>query len=483
MFDSKVLKQIGPYLYEIPMSYRSEMRVPALLYADAAIVEAAIRDNSLAQLANVAWLPGIVGYALAMPDIHEGYGFPIGGVAATDRQKGVISPGGVGYDINCGVRLLSTNLDVAEVRPFLPELMNAITAGIPAGVGSGGDVRLQRARLDDALEGGAQWAVTAGYGEKADAEHCEEGGRMPWARASAVSSKAKERGRDQVGTLGSGNHFVELDEVVEIYDPEAAAAFGLRRGQLVAQVHSGSRGLGHQVCTDYVRSFQAVAQREGYKLPDRELVCAPLSSQEGEEYLAAMSAAANFAWANRQVMTHHVRRAFENVLLGKVRRVSVRVVYDVAHNIAKIETHQVAGRSAELCVHRKGATRAFPPGHQAVPQDYRAIGQPVLVPGDMGTASYVLRGTDMAMQNTFGSCCHGAGRVMSRAAAKRQVNAQELRRSLEEQGIVLRAHSTAGLVEEAPDAYKDVHRVVEVVHGAGLALKVAQLRPLAVMKG
>jgi len=482
-FDLRVLRQIGAVLYEIPTSFREEMRVPARLYADATILEAAAQDESLEQLANVAWLPGIVGYALAMPDIHQGYGFPIGGVAATDTRDGVISPGGVGYDINCGVRLLSTNLDVGEVRAQLPALMDAITAAIPAGLGREGSISLQKGGLTEAMEGGAQWAVGAGYGEREDVEHCEERGRMAGAGAGAVSVKARERGRDQLGTLGSGNHFVELGEVAEVYDEKSADAFGLRPGQLVLQVHSGSRGLGHQVCTDSVRRFQDVARREGYKLPDRELVCAPLQSEEGQEYLAAMSAAANFAWANRQIMTHMLRRALENVLAGGARRMRLKVVYDAAHNVAKLERHEVGGRPLELCVHRKGATRAFPPGHPAVPEDYRAVGQPVLVPGDMGTASYVLRGTETAMRESFGSCCHGAGRKLSRAAAKRQVNAQELRQRLESLGIIVRAGSNAGLAEEAPDAYKDIHRVVDVVHSAGLALRVAQLRPVGVMKG
>ncbi|NPV06627.1 MAG: RtcB family protein [Anaerolineae bacterium] len=477
------LVKLDEYVYEIPASYRADMRVPARLYADEMILQAALEDRSLEQLANVAWLPGIVSYALAMPDIHEGYGFPIGGVAATRVDQGVVSPGGVGYDINCGVRLLASNLDAEEVRPYLARLMDAAAQSIPAGVGRGGDVRLQRARLDDALEGGAQWAIGAGFGRREDAEHCEEGGTIARARADAVSARAKDRGRDQLGTLGSGNHFVELDEVAEVYDAQAADAFGLRPGQLVAQIHSGSRGLGHQVCTDYVRSFQSAAKRYGYSLPDRELVCAPIASKDGQDYLAAMSAAANFAWANRQVMTDALRRAFEEALLGKLPRAELVVIYDVAHNVAKIETHRVNGRPLEVCVHRKGATRAFPPGHDAVPVAYRSVGQPVLVPGDMGTASYVLRGTQAAMERSFGSSCHGAGRVLSRRAARGQVDARQLVATLEGRGMEVRAGSMKGLAEEAPEAYKDIHRVVEVVHGAGLATKVARLHPIGVIKG
>jgi tRNA-splicing ligase RtcB len=482
-FDLSTITKVGEYLYEIPASAHPGMKVPARLYADETILRDASEDRSLEQLANVAWLPGIVSYSLAMPDIHEGYGFPIGGVAATRVDQGVVSPGGVGYDINCGVRLLASNLDAEEVRPFLAQLMDAVARGVPAGVGRGGDVRLAKARLDDALEGGAQWAIQAGFGDRVDAEHCEENGRITGAQASAVSDRAKDRGRDQLGTLGAGNHFLELDEVTEIYDAKAADAFGLRRGQLVVQIHSGSRGLGHQVCTDYVRSFQSAVKRYGYALPDRELVCAPVQSQDGQDYLAAMAAAANFAWANRQIMTDAVRQAFEHTLTGKVGQARLRVVYDVAHNVAKIETHRVNDQAVKVCVHRKGATRAFPPGHEAVPAAYRAVGQPVLVPGDMGTASYVLCGTQEAMERSFGSSCHGAGRVLSRRAARGQVDSRRLLAELESRGMQVRAGSLKGLAEEAPDAYKDIHRVVEVVHGAGLARKVARLQPLGVVKG
>ncbi len=482
-FDLKRVIKLDDYRYEIPRAADGSMRVPARLFADEEILRAAASDRSLEQLVNVAWLPGIVGAAIAMPDIHEGYGFPIGGVAATSVDDGVVSPGGVGYDINCGVRLLSADVDAAAVRSLLPRIMDALLHAVPAGVGRGGDVRMQRARLADVLEGGAQWAVKAGYGSREDSEHCEEGGCIRSARAEAVSDRAKERGRDQVGTLGSGNHFLELDEVAEVYDAAAADAFGLSPGQLVVQIHSGSRGLGHQVCTDYVRAFQGAARRFGYQLPDRELVCAPVNSTEGQDYLAAMSAAANYAWANRQVMTDAIRRVLEAVIPSTMRRVHLRVVYDVAHNVAKLETHRVGGREMRVCVHRKGATRAFPPGHPEVPARYRAVGQPVLVPGDMGTASYVLRGTQTAMEESLGSSCHGAGRIMSRGAARSSVDARDLRERLEGKGISVRAGSLKGLAEEAPEAYKDIHRVVEVVHGAGLALRVARLQPLGVVKG
>lgn len=482
-FDVSSLNRLDEYLWEIPAAYKLGMRVAGRLYAAPEIVAAAAKDDSLNQLANVATLPGIVGYALAMPDIHEGYGFPIGGVAVTDVRDGVISPGGVGYDINCGVRLLTAGFDVDAVRPHLPDLMNAVSAAVPAGLGSGGGVRLAKSRLDDVLEGGAVWAASAGYGERDDIERCEEEGCIRFARAAAVSTKAKERGHDQLGTLGSGNHFIEIDEVTAVFDRAAADAYGLRQGQLAVQVHSGSRGLGHQVCTDYVRDFQGVVRRLGYDLPDRELVCAPVADAEGQSYLAAMSAAANFAWANRQVMTHALRRAFETALAGKVRQAGLRLVYDVAHNVAKIERHRVDGASRELCVHRKGATRAFPSGHPDVPAAYQSVGQPVLVPGDMGTASYVLVAEEAAMRLTFGSCCHGAGRLLSRAAARRQVDVKVLRQELEGRGIAVRAHSAGGLAEEAPVAYKDIDAVVAVVEGAGIARRVAQLRPIGVIKG
>jgi tRNA-splicing ligase RtcB len=483
MVDKKDLRRITDYLYEIPKEYREDMRVPARIYADEKLLEATFRDRSLEQLVNTATLPGIVSYALAMPDIHQGYGFTIGGVAATRYPSGVISPGGVGYDINCGVRLLTSNLEVEEVKPHVSALINALYRNVPSGVGKKGGLKLSPSQMDQVLEKGAAWAVKQGYGTKEELKRIEERGAMAGAEARAVSSRAKERGKNQLGTLGSGNHFLEIEEVVEVYDEEVADVFGLFPGQLAVQIHSGSRGLGHQVCTDYVRNLQEAVTRYGIELPDRELVCAPLDSPEGRDYFAAMAGAANYAWANRQCLTHLTRRTFDEVLAGKVKSWELTTIYDVAHNIAKIEEYEVDGRRTKLCVHRKGATRAFGPGQPELPEVYRAVGQPVLVPGDMGTASYVLVGTREAMEASFGSTCHGAGRVLSRKAAKKQIRGDRLRAELAAEGIQVRAGSMAGLAEEAPAAYKDIERVVDVVHRAGLAHKVAKLRPLAVMKG
>ena len=479
----KDIRKLGPYLYEIQKNFRSDMRVPARIYADEAILEASLKDQSLVQLVNTATLPGVVKYALSMPDIHQGYGFPIGGVVATRVEDGVVSPGGVGYDINCGVRLLASELEEGVVRPYLEDLATWLYQQVPSGVGVGGFLHLKKKELDEVLEQGARWALRRGYATHDDLIHTEEGGALATARADKVSERAKERGRGQIGTLGAGNHFAEIDVVDEIFDEDAAYAFGLFPGQVVVQIHCGSRGLGHQVCTDYVRRFQASIKRYGISLPDRQLVCAPIQSPEGQDYLAAMAAAANFAWANRQLLTHQAREAFMKALAGKVKRWDLRVVYDIAHNMAKIETHEVDGQPMTVCVHRKGATRAFGPGNPVLPPDYIDVGQPVLVPGSMGTASYVLVGTEGAMRQTFGSTCHGAGRQLSRKAAKRQVHGNTLRMELEEQGIVVRAGSMRGLAEEAPIAYKDVSRVVDIVHNAGIARKVARLRPIAVVKG
>ena len=483
MVHKKDLKRITDYLYEIPKEYREDMRVPARIYADEKLLEASFGDRSLEQLVNTATLPGIVSYALAMPDIHQGYGFTIGGVAATRYPSGVISPGGVGYDINCGVRLLISNMEANEIKPHISTLISALYRNVPSGVGKKGSIKLSPSQMDQVLEKGAAWAVKQGYGPQEDLERIEERGAMAGAEPGAVSSRAKERGKNQLGTLGSGNHFLEIEEVVEVYDQEVADAFGLFPGQLAVQIHSGSRGFGHQVCTDYVRSLQKAVTQYGIQLPDRELVCAPLDSPEGRDYFAAMAGAANYAWANRQCLTHHTRRTFEEVLAGKVRNWELITVYDVAHNIAKIEEYEVDGQRTKLCVHRKGATRAFGPGQPELPEIYRAVGQPVLVPGDMGTASYVLVGTKEAMKASFGSTCHGAGRVLSRSAAKKRIRGDKLKAELEAKGIQVRAGSMSGLAEEAPDAYKDIERVVDVVHRAGLARKVAKLRPLAVMKG
>jgi tRNA-splicing ligase RtcB len=476
-------KQLDKYVFEVPASFRSDMRVAARFYADEELLKGVVADNSLLQLINTATLPGIVKYALAMPDIHQGYGFPIGGVVATELPDGIISPGGVGYDINCGVRLLATHLNEDEIRPHLDDLATILYANCPSGVGKGGNIKLKAGELDRVMVEGAQWAVKRGYGTEADLEHTEEYGCLDGAHPAKVSQRAKERGKGQVGTLGAGNHFIEIDVVEKIMDPIAAQQIGLFKGQIALQIHCGSRGLGHQVCSDYVKQFQKTISKYGLQLPDRELVCAPSSSPEGQNYLAAMKAAANYAFANRQVLSFHIRRSFEQVLAGKVSNYHIFQIYDIAHNMAKVETHRIDGKQMQLCVHRKGATRAFGPGSPQLPAVYRNIGQPVLVPGSMGTASWVLLGTEESMVQTFGSTCHGAGRTMSRKKAKKSIHGAILREELEGRGILVRAGSMSGLAEEAPKAYKDVDRVVEVVHGAGIAKKVAKLRPIAVIKG
>jgi tRNA-splicing ligase RtcB len=483
MVSSKDFKRIDKYLYEVPQSFRDDMRVPARFYADPELLQGALGDKSLEQLVNTATMPGIVKYALAMPDIHQGYGFPIGGVVATELPDGVISPGGVGYDINCGVRLLGTHLEQAEVSPHLDDLASALYFNCPSGVGKGGSIRLKPGELERLVEQGARWALKRGYATEADLERTEENGCIEGADAGKLSERAKKRGKDQVGTLGAGNHFIEVDVVDAVFDEVAADRMGLAPGRIAVQIHCGSRGFGHQVCSDYVKRFQKVIRKYNLKLPDRELVCAPLNSPEGQDYLAAMKAAANYAFANRQVLTHHIRRSFEQTLAGKVKNFHVFQVYDIAHNMAKVEEHEVAGGRVKVCVHRKGATRAFGPGSPVLPGVYRDIGQPVLVPGSMGTASWVLLGTAGSMAQTFGSTCHGAGRTMSRSKAKKTVRGTELREEMETGGIHVRAGSMSGLAEEAPVAYKDVDRVVEVVHGAGIAKKVARLVPIAVVKG
>jgi tRNA-splicing ligase RtcB len=466
-------ERMSNVMVEVGRAARAGMRVPARIVADDVLLGQIEHDRSVEQLLNVAMLPGVVGFVMGMPDMHEGYGFPVGGVAATSVEGGVISPGGIGFDINCGVRLLATNLqrDQLDVEPVLHDLMRSI----PAGYGRGGRLELPREDVDRVLEGGAPEIVSRfELGARDDLERIEGGGRLAGARASAVSDRAKHRGRDQLGTLGGGNHFLELQRVEAIFDLEAARALGLSLDQITVLVHTGSRGLGHQVCTDYVGTMGASLARHGITLPDRQLACAPFASAEGQAYFAAMCAAANFAFANREVLTHRVREA----LRRRAPEANVRVVYDVAHNIAKIEEH--AG--SRLCVHRKGATRAFGPGDPDVPADYRAIGQPVLIPGSMGTASFVLVGRG-ASALSFSSACHGAGRALSRTAAKARVKGSELRKELERNGIAVRCASNAELAEEAPLAYKDVERVVEVVHRAGLARTVARLRPIGVLKG
>jgi tRNA-splicing ligase RtcB len=476
---SDELVRAGPYAWEVPVDRRADMRVPARIYADDALIEAMVAGEAVSQLMNVTTLPGVVDRVYGMPDMHEGYGFPVGGVAATLMPDGVVSPGGVGFDINCGVRLLATSLTRQAIGTRLESLVHEISRSIPSGTGRGGQWRLTDAELDAVLVHGSGYLVREReYGESSDLEHTESRGCIPGADPAKLSARARDRGRDQLGTMGSGNHFVELQVVDEVLDAEAAEAMRLSRGVVTVLIHTGSRGLGHQVCTDYVRLMDASLASHGIALPDRQLSCAPASSPEGRDYLAAMAAAANFAWANRQLITHRVRQ-----VLGRMFRApsagEAPVVYDVAHNIAKVEDH--GGR--RLCVHRKGATRAFGRGHPDVPDDYRDIGQPVFIPGSMGTASWVLAGERASERLSWGSACHGAGRTMSRAAAKRQVSAADLRAQLEGQGIVVRCPSRAGLTEEAPVAYKDVERVALVVEGAGIARRVARLRPIGVIKG
>jgi len=485
MITKQNLERIADYIWQVPQNFRGDMRAPARLYASEELLEDALQDESVNQLVNTATLPGIVKYAIAMPDIHQGYGFPIGGVVATQLPDGVISPGGVGYDINCGVRLLASHLHAEEIAPHVKDLATALYKNCPSGVGSEGSVPLNAKQLDDVLEQGAEWAVNAsrGYARRDDLDRTEEFGRMPGADAGAVSKRAKQRGRDQLGTLGAGNHFIEVDHVAEVYDAAIADRLGLFAEQVVVQIHCGSRGLGHQVCTDYVNDFQRAVREYQIELPDRELVCAPLSSPEGQAYFKAMAASANFAFANRQVLAYHIRRSLEEVLAGIVKDFDVFQIYDIAHNMAKVEEHDIENKRVKVCVHRKGATRAFGPGSSVLPGDLRDIGQPVLIPGSMGTASYVLVGTAKAMTGTFGSTCHGAGRMMSRTRARKEVRGERLRDELASRGIVIRAGSMPGLAEEAPQAYKDVSRVVAVVHNVGIGRRVARLEPLAVIKG
>jgi tRNA-splicing ligase RtcB (3'-phosphate/5'-hydroxy nucleic acid ligase) len=472
------LRPVGESLWEIPASSRPDMRVPARVFADRELLDAILDDRSLEQLQNVATLPGIVEAALAMPDIHQGYGFPVGGVAATEVPDGVVSPGGVGYDINCGVRLLALPVTLAELGGRRETLVHEISRAAPAGAGKEGGIRVRGDDLDRLLRMGPSALVERGIGTGDDVERTESQGCLEGADPSAVSERARLRGEGQLGTIGSGNHFVELQRVEEVLDAETAAAFGLREGQVAVLIHSGSRGLGHQVCTDYVKRMDAAHRRYGIELPDRQLACAPQSSPEGRAYLAAMAAAANFAWANRHALAHAVRESVRRVLGGEAAD-GTRQVYDVAHNVAKIERYD----GLEVCVHRKGATRAFPAGSPDLPRDYRATGQPVFVPGSMGTASFVLAGEPGSIERSFGTCCHGAGRRLSRTGARKRIGGAELRRQLEAEGIVVRCASNRGLAEEAPFAYKDVDRVVAVVERAGLARRVARLRPVGVVKG
>jgi tRNA-splicing ligase RtcB len=476
-------RRVEDVVWELPTSHRADMRVPVRVFADEQVLQDALRDISLEQAVNVATLPGLVQHVAVMPDVHQGYGFPIGGVAASDAQHGVVSPGGIGYDINCGVRLLAAHVSYDEIRDRIELLAAALDQHCPSGVGSRGPMPLAPPELDAVLVDGANWALGRGLARREDLDRTEEFGRIAGADPDHASARALERGRPQIGTLGAGNHFVEVDVVRGIFDADAAAVLGLSMDQVLVQIHCGSRGFGHQVCTDFVSRLQTAGRKYGIELPDRELACAPLDSPEGRAYLGAMACAANFAFANRQVLAHGVRRAFEQVLAGHVRDFDLHQVYDIAHNMGKMEDHVLDGRRVRVCVHRKGATRAFGPGSEVLPADLRAIGQPVLVPGSMGTASWVLVGTQRAMEQSFGSTCHGAGRLMSRAAAKRQIRGDELQRELRQRGIVVRAGSLPGLAEEAPRAYKDVDRVVDIVVRAGIARRVARLEPVAVVKG
>ncbi|RLE94961.1 MAG: RNA-splicing ligase RtcB [Thermoprotei archaeon] len=478
------LIKLGDYVWEIPKSYKPGMRVPGRIFADDYLLQKMKSDLTLVQCANVAHLPGIYKYAIALPDAHQGYGFPIGGVAAIDAEEGVISPGGVGYDINCGVRLVRTDLTIKDVKPVLKELIDTIFSLVPSGVGVRGKIRLSTSELDNVLSEGVGWAIKHGYGWPEDAEFCEEKGCMKTANPDKVSERAKQRGSGQLGTLGSGNHFLEIQVVDKIYDPKAAKEMGIyEEGQVTVMIHTGSRGFGHQVCSDYLRVMEHAMRKYGIRPPDRELACAPVKSKEAEDYFAAMSCACNFAWANRQCILHWTRQAFEKVFKKKADELGLQLVYDVAHNIAKIEYHKIDGATKKVIVHRKGATRAFPPGHPDIPAKYKNIGQPVLIPGSMGTASYALVGTPRAMEITFGSTAHGAGRFLSRQAAIRRYWGSKVKAELEKRGILVRAANIRVVAEEAPGAYKDVDRVAEVSHRVGIATKVVRLVPIAVTKG
>jgi tRNA-splicing ligase RtcB len=479
------LEQVGPCQWKIPRSYRGDMRVDGLIFADDVLIEQIKKDQGPEQVANVATLPGIQRASLAMPDIHWGYGFCIGGVAATDpEQGGVISPGGVGYDINCGVRLLRSDLHWDTAKPRIRDLVNQLFRDIPTGVGQSGNFTFDKPKLAELMEQGVRYVVDRGWGTEHDLAFTEAGGRLDGADPDRVSDRAYARGFDQCGTLGSGNHFLEVQVIDRVEDEAAAEVMGLREGMLTVLIHSGSRGLGYQVCDDHLASFRNAPKRYGFTLPDNQLACAPVRSPEGQAYLGAMRAAANFAWCNRQLLTHQARKVFERIFGESAESLGLRLVYDVAHNIAKFEHHEVGrGVSKQVCVHRKGATRAFPPGHEEIPEAYRGIGQPVIIPGSMGTASWVLVGQPGSMEQSFGTTCHGAGRMMSRTEAVRRAQGRRIDKELDALGIIARARGHKGLAEEQPAAYKDVDQVVEVVHKAGISKKVARLRPVGVIKG
>jgi tRNA-splicing ligase RtcB len=478
------LNKIDDVRWEIPRTFKEGMRVPGLIFASEKMLNQIWEDKACQQVVDVSFLPGIVGHSLAMPDVHSGYGFPIGGVAATRVKDGVVSPGGVGFDINCGIRLLRTNLSADEVRPHVEQLTYALFSNVPSGVGSEGKLRISLSDLERVLLKGASWAVERGLGESEDLVFTEETGCLRGADPEKVSEKAKKRGLPQLGTLGSGNHFLEIQAVDQIFEPEIARAMGiLEIGQVLVLIHTGSRGLGHQVCDDYIRTMGTAVQRYGISLPDRQLACAPVQSPEGRDYLSAMACAANYAWTNRQCITHWVRESFIKVLDKSPRTLGLEQIYDIAHNIAKIENHTYEGKNQSLCVHRKGATRALPKGHHDLPAIYRNIGQPVLIPGDMGRYSYIAVGTETAMKETFGSTCHGAGRLQSRTAAKKGLRGSDIAYKLAQRGIMVKCDSLGSLAEEASEAYKDVADVIDVADKAGISRKVARAVPLGVIKG
>lgn len=478
------LEKIDNYRWRLPKSYKPGMRVEGIVYADEKLLKDIYQDKALEQVANVAFLPGIVNASLAMPDIHWGFGFPIGGVAATDIESGgVISPGGVGYDINCGVRLIKTNLEYEEIKDRIKDLVFALFNDIPAGVGSKGQIRVGSKEEKEILIKGARWAVSNGYGTQDDLECTEENGAIEGADPAVVSDRAYERGKAQSGTLGSGNHFLEVQVIDQLYDQKLCDAFGLNLGQVMLMIHSGSRGFGYQVCDDYVRNMVRCLQKYNINVPDRQLACAPVNSPEGKQYLAAMRCAANYAWANRQCLMHLSRLTFEKVFAKSWVKMGMELIYDVAHNIAKIEKYTIDGKEKKFCVHRKGATRAFGDQNTALPERYKNTGQPVIIPGDMGRNSYLLVGTKKAEEETFGSTCHGAGRVKSRTAATRSIKLDVLLKDLESKGIIVKASGRGTIVEEAPQAYKDINDVVSVVHNAGISKRVCRMRPLGVIKG
>lgn len=477
------LEQIDKYRWRIPESYREGMNVPGIVFSDERMIKDILGDSALEQVANAAHLPGVVRASMAMPDIHSGYGLSIGGVVATYIDEGgVVSPGGVGYDINCGVRLLKTNMKEKDIKLHILPLIEEMFRQVPTGVGSTGDIKLDKGNGKRILREGSRWAVNEGYGWDSDIIHCEEQGEMKGADPEEVSNKAIERGRDQAGTLGSGNHFLEVQVVEEIFDHEKAKVMGIEEGLIMVMIHTGSRGLGHQVCSDFAKSMVKSMSKSEINLPDKQLSCEQVDSPQGKRYLGAMRAAANYAWANRQIITHYVRRSFEKVFGERAERLGMYLIYDVAHNIAKIEEHEIDGKIKKLCVHRKGATRALPPGHEDVPDKYKKTGQPVIIPGDMGTCSYLLAGA-LGAEETFYSTCHGAGRRMSRSLAKKVTGGRDIVHELEEKGIVIRYTGRDTLHEEVPDAYKNVTKVVDVVEGAGISKKVAKMRPLGVIKG